>query len=138
MQDLPPKQGYPEIKIRRNLPIKPISAAVVGFGITLTMIYGLFKVGDIWRERKELKREKLWARLYLLPLFQSEWDREWMKWRHEELEKEREIMKNVEGWTVGQSPYHHHQERFSAPKFDLEGNPVRVPVIRYVDTGEPM
>lgn len=69
MQDLPPKQGYPEIKIRRNLPIKPISAAVVGFGITLTMIYGLFKVGDIWRERKELKREKLWARLYLLPLF---------------------------------------------------------------------
>lgn len=45
-------------------------------------------------------------------------------------------MQDVPGWQVGESPYNHG--RFVAPKFDLDGNPVRAPVIKYVDTGEPM
>lgn len=89
MQDLPPKGGYPQIRFARHLPAKPISAAVVGIAITFSSFVGLCYAGQLWRERRELKREKLWARLYLLPLVQSEWDREWMRWRAGELDRER-------------------------------------------------
>ena len=78
----------------------------------------------------------MWARLYMLPLVQAEWDREWMKWRADQLEQERAIMKDVPGWEVGKSPFHH--DRFAPPTFDLEGNPVRPPLIRFVDNGEPL
>lgn len=71
----------------------------------------------------ELKREKMWARLYLLPVFQAEMDREWMKWRASQIQEEKEIMKNVQGWNAGESPYHH--QRWVPPTFDLDGNPVR-------------
>ncbi len=66
----------------------------------------------------------MWARLYMLPVVQAEWDREWMKWRAEEISKEKEIMKNVEGWKAGESPY--QNERWAPPAFDLNGNPVRM------------
>ena len=65
----------------------------------------------------------MWARLYILPLVQAEMDREWMKWRQGQLAKEAEIMKDVEGWQVGESVY--HNDRWAPPRYDLEGNPVR-------------
>jgi NADH dehydrogenase (ubiquinone) 1 alpha subcomplex subunit 13 len=69
-----------------------------------------------------LKREKLWARLYVLPAIQAEWDREWMKWRADQLAKEAEIMKNVPGWVVGEKVY--ENSRWAPQGFDLDGNPV--------------
>ena len=59
----------------------------------------------------------------MVPVVQAEWDREWMKWRAEEIKKEAEIMKDVPGWSAGQSPY--HNGRWAPPAYDLEGNPVR-------------
>jgi NADH dehydrogenase (ubiquinone) 1 alpha subcomplex subunit 13 len=78
----------------------------------------------------------MWARLYLLPMFQAEMDREWMKWRADEIQKEAEIMKDVKGWQVGASPF--HNKRWAPPSYDLDGNPMRVPVIKWVDGGEPL
>lgn len=72
---------------------------------------------------RELKREKLWARLYILPMVQAEWDREWIRWRQAEIEREKEIMKDVEGWTAGEAPY--INQRFAPPRYDLDGKPVR-------------
>lgn len=135
-QDLPPKGGYAKIKFARDIPNKKISAGMVGVGMTLLSFWGGYQLAMMWRERRELKREKLWARLYLLPLVQAEWDREWMKWRDEQLAKETEIMKDVPGWKVGESVY--HNKRWAPPRYDIDGNPVRIPIIKWVDTGEPL
>jgi hypothetical protein len=59
-----------------------------------------------------------------------------MVWRQEELKKEAEIMKSVEGWTVGESPY--ETKKFHFPSYDLEGNPVKPPIIKWIDNGEPL
>ena len=72
---------------------------------------------------RELKREKSWARLYLLPLVQAEWDREWLRWRQSELDREREIMQDVPDWKVGESVY--QNDRYAPNRFDLQGTPVR-------------
>lgn len=72
----------------------------------------------------------------MLPLVQAEWDREWMKWRSEQLDKEREIMKDVPGWKVGESTY--NNDRFAPPAYDIDGNRQRPPIIRFVDNGEPL
>jgi NADH dehydrogenase (ubiquinone) 1 alpha subcomplex subunit 13 len=136
MQDLPPQQGYPSVRWTRNIPNKTIPSAVIVGGVTLMTVFGLFQLGSIWRERRELKREKLWARLYILPLLQAEWDREWVVWKRDQDEKEREIMKDVVGWKVGESCY--KSGRFTPPKYDIDGRPVRNPTILHVDTGEPL
>jgi hypothetical protein len=128
-QDLPPEKGYPKIRYARNLPSKGISMAVVGITFTLISFWGGYQLSRLWRERREIKREKSWARLYMLPVVQAEWDREWLKWRSEQVEQEKEIMKNVEGWVPGQSPY---ENRFAFPAFDLEGNPVRKFTLRFI------
>ncbi|KAI3657580.1 hypothetical protein MP638_002692 [Amoeboaphelidium occidentale] len=135
-QDLPPQGGYPKIKFTRNIPTKPISMALVGGTLTFLSLIGGYNIARMWRERRELKREKSYARLYMLPLLQSEMDREWMVWRQEELKKEAEIMKSVEGWTVGESPY--ETRKFHFPAYDLEGNPVKPPIIKWIDNGEPL
>ncbi len=52
----------------------------------------------IYNFYRELKREKIWNRLHLVPLLQAEADRDLVR-RYESLkQKEAEIMKNVPGW----------------------------------------
>ena len=144
-QDLAPKGGYPSIRYARNVPNSVISAGLVGIGMTLMSFWGGYRMSQQWVERRypelqssppvkdpsltvtfynrrELKREKLWARLYILPLVQAEMDREWVKWRNEQFDKEAEVMKDVPDWVVGQSVY--HNDRWAFPAYDINGNPV--------------
>lgn len=53
----------------------------------------------------ELQREKLWGRIYLVPLLQAEHDRDVVRRTRAQLEEEREIMKDVPGWDVNASVY---------------------------------
>ena len=52
-----------------------------------------------------LKEEKRQARINIVPVLQAEEDIRFVRERREELENEKELMKNVPGWEVGASPY---------------------------------
>ncbi len=49
---------------------------------------------------RELQREKVWSRIYLVPLLMAEGDRDAYRREQAALAREREIMKDVPGWEV--------------------------------------
>ena len=49
---------------------------------------------------RELRREKVWSRLHLVPLLLAEGDRDAYRRRLAALEREKEIMKDVKDWQV--------------------------------------
>jgi hypothetical protein len=59
--------------------------------------------------RSELKREQAWSRIHLVPAILAEQDRDAYRRQQAALAREREIMKDVEGWEVswrGASAWH--------------------------------
>jgi NADH dehydrogenase (ubiquinone) 1 alpha subcomplex subunit 13 len=53
----------------------------------------------------ENKREQLWARIYLAPIMQAEIDRDVVRRTRAMVIEEAGIMKDVQGWHVGESVY---------------------------------
>ena len=49
---------------------------------------------------RELDREEAWMRIYLLPFLLAEEDRDIYRREMAQVAREREIMKDVEGWNV--------------------------------------
>lgn len=49
---------------------------------------------------RELQREKVWSRIHLAPLLLAEDDRDVYRRQQAALAREKEIMKDVEGWEV--------------------------------------
>ena len=49
----------------------------------------------------ELQREKTWSRIHLVPLLLAEGDRDAYRRQQAALAREKEIMKDVQGWEVG-------------------------------------
>jgi len=49
---------------------------------------------------RELLREKAWSRIHLVPLLLAEGDRDTYRREQAALAREKEIMKDVEGWEV--------------------------------------
>ncbi|KAK9381644.1 GRIM-19 [Kockiozyma suomiensis] len=119
-QDLPPKGGYPALQWKRNLPSRgfrpSIYLAIMG-GISLL---GCIPLTRGIRERREYQREKAWSRLYLLPLLQAEFDRDFVR-RSTALEaRERELMKDHPDWADNKPIYNDGRARI--PSFAvLEG-----------------
>ncbi|KAI8607004.1 hypothetical protein BC830DRAFT_1073348, partial [Chytriomyces sp. MP71] len=74
-QDRPP--AMPEtIKYMRYYPRRGPSGAVI-FGATLAIMgVGWYYVAENNAERRELRREKAWNRISLVPLLQAETDRD--------------------------------------------------------------
>lgn len=62
--------------------------------------YGFYKVVEGNREQVELSREKLWARINILPLLQAEQDRDVLRRSLAYYNREAEIMKDVPWWEV--------------------------------------
>ena len=58
-------------------------------------------------------REKLWSRIYLVPLLQAELDRDVYRRSLATLTKEAEIMKDVPDWKIGESVY--NKKRYVPP-----------------------
>ncbi|KAI9772069.1 MAG: hypothetical protein M1840_001357 [Geoglossum simile] len=56
------------------------------------MTYGFYKVGKGIREQNELAREKLWARIHLIPLLQAEEDRDLVRRHYANKAREREFL----------------------------------------------
>ncbi|KAJ9058857.1 hypothetical protein DSO57_1008074 [Entomophthora muscae] len=112
-QDLPPKGGYDFIRYQRNLPKHGPSGAVLFGGLLAMTVFGYYRIALGKEERRELHREKTWARIHLVPLLTAENDRDLYRRRLASLSREREIMKDVPGWVVGESVY--NSKRYVAP-----------------------
>ena len=67
--------------------------------------YGFYKVGQSNQEKTIAKLHERQVRYTLAPYLQAEADREYLQRELMILAKEKEIMKDVAGWKVGQSPY---------------------------------
>jgi NADH dehydrogenase (ubiquinone) 1 alpha subcomplex subunit 13 len=74
-QDIPPPEGFPQIDYKRNAPKKGPSGLVLFLGGASVMLIGMYIVGQGNIARRELKREKILARMNLVPLLQAEEDR---------------------------------------------------------------
>ena len=68
-------------------------------------MYGFYQVGQTNIERNKEKMLQREARYAIAPVLQAEADREYLEREKINLKKEAEIMKDVEGWKVGASPY---------------------------------
>lgn len=91
-QDLPPEGGYEPIQYKRNLPARGFRPVYYLLGMGAIMTYGFWKYGIGVREHNELAREKMWARIHLIPLLQAEADRDQVRRHWAEQARERELM----------------------------------------------
>ncbi|KAK4686051.1 NADH dehydrogenase (ubiquinone) 1 alpha subcomplex subunit 13, partial [Tremellales sp. Uapishka_1] len=105
-RDMPPAGGYEAIKYKRNLPIRGPGGILVFGTMTAICAYGFWRIGEGNLEKRELQREKAWSRIHLVPLIMAEQDRDAYRRNTAALAREKEIMKDVEGWEVGKSAYH--------------------------------
>ncbi|KAG7928332.1 hypothetical protein KL925_001632 [Ogataea polymorpha] len=118
-QDLPPVGGYEKIQWKRNLPSRGFRPLVWLGLLVATTSYGFYKVIQGNRENVELKREKLWSRIHLMPLLQAEQDRDIVRRTIAYYNREAEIMKDVPWWEV-KSTYS-NQKDFHPPHTVLVG-----------------
>jgi NADH dehydrogenase (ubiquinone) 1 alpha subcomplex subunit 13 len=65
---------------------------------------------------RELARENLWSRIHLVPLLTAEADRDLYRRTEAAKAREAEIMKDVDGWKVGESVYN-NTKYFNAPSY---------------------
>ncbi|KAL1918854.1 uncharacterized protein VTP21DRAFT_2876 [Calcarisporiella thermophila] len=120
-QDMPPAGGYPQVHYRRNLPQRGPSGLALVVGVTAVCTFGFWQYARGMSEKRELKRENTWSRIYLVPLLQAETDRDTYRRQQASLQREKEIMKDVPGWEVGKSVYHHKPAPSSFILFPSEG-----------------
>ncbi|KAI9025031.1 GRIM-19 [Phycomyces nitens] len=104
-QDLPPAEGYSEVRYRRYLPKRGPSGLVILASIAAVSTFGFYKLAVGNLERRELKRENLWARINVVPLLTAEADRDTYRRTQAANAREAEIMKDVKGWKAGESVY---------------------------------
>ncbi|PVU96221.1 hypothetical protein BB561_001315 [Smittium simulii] len=104
-QDMPRPGGFPKIQYRRSLPNKGPSGAVILGALGAVMTYGWYHVYLGIQEQRELKREKTYGRIYLLPMLTAETHRDEYRRHLANAEREKAIMKNVGDWTLNKSVY---------------------------------
>ncbi|KAK8849752.1 hypothetical protein IAR55_005087 [Kwoniella newhampshirensis] len=104
-QDMPPSGGYETIRYKRNLPLRGPSGAMIFGGVAAICAFGFWRLGAANVEKRELKREKAWSRIYLVPLILAEQDRDAYRRSQAALAREKEIMSDYPGWEVGKSSY---------------------------------
>ncbi|KKY34066.1 putative nadh:ubiquinone oxidoreductase 14kd subunit [Diaporthe ampelina] len=109
-QDMPPVGGYDPVQYKRNLPargFKPATLLAIGGGV---MLYGWYYFGKGAREQRELAREKMWARIHVIPALQAEEDRDQVRRHLADQQRERDLM-GGENFKV------YNNERFVKPTF---------------------
>ncbi|KAF8525295.1 GRIM-19 [Gautieria morchelliformis] len=108
---MPPPGGFQPLKYKRNLPVRGPGALTILAGVLAVSGYGFYRLAQGNLEKRqaqpaELAREKVWSRIHLVPLLLAEGDRDAYRRQQAALEREKEIMKDVQGWVPGQSVYH--------------------------------
>ncbi|KAI9336417.1 GRIM-19 protein-domain-containing protein [Zopfochytrium polystomum] len=88
------------IKYTRNIPRRGPSGAVLFLAMFGVMGYGWYWTIQSNHERRELRREKAWARIHLVPLLQAETDRDIVRRIEASKAAEYEVMKDsVPDWS---------------------------------------
>ncbi|OBT90010.1 hypothetical protein VE02_01590 [Pseudogymnoascus sp. 03VT05] len=91
-QDLPPVGGYNAVQYKRNLPARGFRPAYLLLGMGALMTYGFWRVGQGIREQNELAREKMWSRIYLIPMLTAEEDRDLVRRHLADQAREKELL----------------------------------------------
>ncbi|KAI3616425.1 nadh dehydrogenase 1 alpha subcomplex subunit 13 [Moniliophthora roreri] len=112
--DMPPPGGFEAIKYKRNLPFRGPGGLVILGGVAAVTAFGFYRYGQGALERRELQREKVWSRIHLVPLLMAEGDRDAYRRQQAALAREREIMKDVNGWEAGKSIY--NNPKYATPE----------------------
>lgn len=105
VQEMPPLGGYKKVDTLRAFPTRGPNGWQLWTGASLIIAYGYYQVGQTNIKNNQQKYLERKARYAIAPLLQAEADREYLERELINLKKEAEIMKNVEGWKVGRSPY---------------------------------
>ncbi|KAL3145844.1 hypothetical protein ABBQ38_015216 [Trebouxia sp. C0009 RCD-2024] len=105
LQDGPPPGGFPSVRYARRIPSTG-PAGFTLFAVTASiMAYGFIKVGQTNHEKRAAKAEKKAARFAIMPILQAEEDRRYVRAQEEFSRKEKELMKNVPGYVIGENLY---------------------------------
>ncbi|ODA81359.1 hypothetical protein RJ55_04324 [Drechmeria coniospora] len=115
VQDMPPKGGYEPVQYKRNLPAKGFRPGILLLGMGAVMGYGWYKLVHGIREANELAREKMWARIHLIPLLQAEEDRDQVRRYLADQKREKALM--------GENTKVYHSDRFVRPTFAVAPAP---------------
>ncbi|KEZ44665.1 hypothetical protein SAPIO_CDS2738 [Scedosporium apiospermum] len=91
-QDMPPAGGYAPVQYKRNLPFRGFRPRTYLLGIGVVMAYGWYKLVSGIRETNEYAREKMWARIHLLPVLQAEEDRDQVRRYLADQAREKELL----------------------------------------------
>ncbi|KAL5120336.1 hypothetical protein ACEQ8H_001626 [Pleosporales sp. CAS-2024a] len=110
-QDMPPTGGYGPVQYKRNLPARGFRPAVYLIGTGVLMTYGFWRVGQGIREHNELAREKMWARIHLIPALQAEADRDQVRRYLADKAREKELL--------GSETRVYNSDRFVRPTFAI-------------------
>ncbi|KAK4107242.1 hypothetical protein N656DRAFT_785540 [Canariomyces notabilis] len=90
---MPPAGGYDAVQYKRNLPSRGLfRPGPLLAGGALLMLYGWYRVVKGIREQNELAREKMWARIHLIPLLQAEEDRDLVRRHIADQEREKALV----------------------------------------------
>ncbi|KEY74688.1 hypothetical protein S7711_05441 [Stachybotrys chartarum IBT 7711] len=127
-QDMPPKGGYEPVqyKVRciemltsrqRNLPARGFRPGVMFLGISAIMGFGWYKLFHGIREANELAREKMWARIHLIPLLQAEEDRDQVRRYYADQQREKELL--------GDNIKVYNTDKFVRPTFAVAPPPTK-------------
>ncbi|PVF96299.1 hypothetical protein CPB86DRAFT_709284, partial [Serendipita vermifera] len=104
-RDLPPAGGFETLKYKRSLPYRGPSGLVLLLGTMAFCGFGFYRYGQGANERRELKREKTWSRIHLIPLLEAEHDRDVYRRTIAENAVEAAIMRRHSSWKPGNGVY---------------------------------
>lgn len=105
LQDGPPPGGFPAVRYARRIPNTGPTGAALVLGAGAIIAYGFYQIGQGNIKRRALKKEKIDARVAILPLIQAEEDARFVQEKQKVDEEEARIMANVPGWKVGENVY---------------------------------
>ncbi|KAI1826367.1 NADH-ubiquinone oxidoreductase subunit [Xylaria intraflava] len=91
-QDMPPVGGYRPVQYKRNLPASGFRPGTWLLAMGVVMTFGFYKLGQGIKEQQELAREKMWARIHLIPLLQAEEDRDLVRRHLADQAREKELL----------------------------------------------
>lgn len=94
-----------QIDTLKRARVRGPSGAQIWMVSSLVIAYGFYRVGTSNAARNGEKLEERKARFAMASLLQAEEDRWYVEREKQIFQKEAEIMKNVPGWKVGESPY---------------------------------
>eukprot|EP01122_Echinamoeba_exundans_P009273 TRINITY_DN3232_c0_g1_i2.p2 TRINITY_DN3232_c0_g1~~TRINITY_DN3232_c0_g1_i2.p2 ORF type:complete len:136 (-),score=12.83 TRINITY_DN3232_c0_g1_i2:132-539(-) len=105
VQDARPVGGWQGWDTHRKVPGRGPPGLLIFAGVSAFCVWGLWRIAKSNQRREADKQEAREARINLIPLLQAEEDRRFLREHKDRIEEEALIMRDVPGWTVGESPY---------------------------------